>query len=285
MDIRINERTQTVMKVKWFNVHSWSFFIRVVIIVLIVKGWIFACAWMGVKKPAETQNSLTIAQSRPDGKVTSSAAQKKKAAVPATVRGGIAEGKQQSYEVITDSDGIMPLLPMPEKKMVLPTLSVKTSETPVVKPVPVAPVSIKEKPVTVIEESAKPQAQSKPIQSTATATVNAYGKAVIYFHQNKYRLTADEKDQINLFLPYLKMASKNGHVANVSGFTCNIGGKKKNDSLAMERAQAVAGYLESQGIQIGNIKGEGQRMYISKNKNLNRRVEVEAVKKTTSTES
>ena len=109
---------------------------------------------------------------------------------------------------------------------------------------------------------------------------NSYGKAVIYFPANHYRLTDSEKDQIKLFLPYLKMAARDGYMALVQGYTCDLGSKDKNDFLAMERAKAVAGYLEQNGIKIGGIKGEGKHGYISKKRELNRRVEVETSKKT-----
>jgi outer membrane protein OmpA-like peptidoglycan-associated protein len=76
------------------------------------------------------------------------------------------------------------------------------------------------------------------------------------------------------------MAASDGHVVLVQGYTCDLGTKDKNDFLAMERAKAVAGYLEQNGVKIGGIKGEGKHGYISKIKALNRRVEVETSKKT-----
>jgi outer membrane protein OmpA-like peptidoglycan-associated protein len=129
----------------------------------------------------------------------------------------------------------------------------------------------------LVEGTAKTPTLSNALQAVMS---NPYGKAVIYFPANHYRLTESVKDQINLFLPYLKTVARDGYTALVQGYTCDLGSKGRNDFLAMERAKAVAGYLEQNGVKIRGIKGEGKYGYISKKRELNRRVEVETSKKT-----
>ena len=60
----------------------------------------------------------------------------------------------------------------------------------------------------------------------------------------------------------------------VKGYTCDIGGKKFNDRLAMDRAKAVVEIIEKNGITPVAVAGEGKCCYVSENKSLNRRVEI-----------
>ena len=192
----------------------------------------------------------------------------------------------QMYVIRADNEKILPFLPLPEKRLTVP-LAIRMSEE-ASHQVPTAKISPNpssfrpmraqgENTAGLVEGTAKTSKRSNAVQAVMS---NSYGKAVIYFPANHYRLTDSEKDQIKLFLPYLKMAARDGYTALVQGYTCDLGTKDKNDFLAMERAKAVAGYLEQNGVKIGGIKGEGKHGYISKIKALNRRVEVETSKKT-----
>lgn len=106
--------------------------------------------------------------------------------------------------------------------------------------------------------------------------VPVFGKAVIYFHANQYRLTKNEKEQINQFiLPYMKKDSGDSLKVAVRGFIHSSGMKNEGDNRAMARAKAVAEYLEQNGIKVWAVKGEGEDGYISKFSNINRRVEIE----------
>ena len=192
----------------------------------------------------------------------------------------------QTYVIRGDNEKILPFLPLPEKRLIVP-LAIRMSEE-VRHQVPTAKISPNpsssrpmpaqgENTAGLVEGTAKTPTRINAVQAMMS---NSYGKAVIYFPANHYRLTDSEKDQIKLFLPYLKMAARDGYMALVQGYTCDLGSKDRNDFLAMERAKAVAGYLEQNGVKIGGIKGEGKHGYISKIKELNRRVEVETSKQT-----
>jgi len=67
---------------------------------------------------------------------------------------------------------------------------------------------------------------------------------------------------------------REAYPVQVKGYTCDIGGKKFNDRLAMDRARAVAGIIEKNGITPVAVSGECKCCYVSEDKALNRRVEI-----------
>ncbi len=60
-------------------------------------------------------------------------------------------------------------------------------------------------------------------------------------------------------------------VLQIHGYTCDLGTKKYNDKLAVDRAKAVAVFLESNGIKPVMVTGEGKCCYVSKEPQKNRR--------------
>ena len=263
---------------------SRSFAVKMALVTLVLTCMV-ACTWLGItKKPEagimEDNRSFNKEDGMPKVIVT-----------PGIYRneyGGTAieAVEEQTYLIRGGHEKILPLLPPPEKRLTVP-LSIRMSnevnnQAPALK---ISSSSSSSRPIPaqtkntagLVEGTAKKPAQSKAIPA---AMLNLHEKAVIYFRVNQYRLTDSEKDQIKLFLPYLKMAARDGYGALVEGFTCNLGSKGTNDFLAMARAKAVAGFLEQNGVKIGEIKGEGKRDYMSKIKKLNRRVEVETSQKT-----
>jgi len=99
-----------------------------------------------------------------------------------------------------------------------------------------------------------------------------FGTYAVYFLDvNSARLDKGVIDQLKAVLPVFKSRNKG---VNVTGYTCDIGSKDVNDHLAMKRAQAVAKYLEGQGVKVNQINGEGKSRYISSRKDINRRVEI-----------
>ncbi|MEN6320036.1 MAG: OmpA family protein [Syntrophaceae bacterium] len=247
-------------------------YVAKIALVTLVFTCVVACTWLGITKEPEAGSTVNKGKI-PHVTVT-----------PGIYRveyGGTAlesvEG--QTYMIGTDNKKVLPLLPPPEKRLTAP-LAIRMSkevsnQAPAPRPVPVHG----ENAAGFFEGTARKQAQSKPPQAVMS---NSHEKAIIYFPVNQYRLTDSEKDQIKLFLPHLKMAAQDGYGALIEGFTCDLGSKGTNDFLAIERAKAVAGYLEQNGVKIGKIKGEGKHGYISKIKRLNRRVEVQISRKTES---
>jgi outer membrane protein OmpA-like peptidoglycan-associated protein len=203
--------------------------------------------------------------------------------------------------VMNEKEGVdvLPLLPGLAKRFTV-ALAVRTTEgnTEKTRSIQEPEHSASERVSGVVEEEARnikqcneisaPQKEkdceakrvaSPPVQTDAarSVVVPVFGKAVIYFHANQYRLTKNEKEQINHFiLPYMKKDSGDNLKVVVRGFIHSSGTKNKNDDRAMARAKAVAEYLEQNGIKVWAVKGEGDNGYISKFSNINRRVEIEA---------
>jgi outer membrane protein OmpA-like peptidoglycan-associated protein len=292
---------------------SFSFVAKIALVTLVIIC-VAACTWLDViRKPpvAEVTMSPDVPSSAGEARVIEN--NRSINAVTATVNLQNTPGKEggtprvtvspgicrdeyggtaieavqgQMYLITGGNEKIPPFLPMPEKRLIVP-LAIRMSEearhqVPTAK-ISSSPSSSRPMPAPgentagLVEGTAKTSKRSNAAQTTMS---NPYGKAVIYFPANHYLLTDSEKDQIKLFLPHLKMAASDGYMALVQGYTCDLGSKDRNDFLAMERAKAVAGYLEQNGVKIGGIKGEGKHGYISKNRKLNRRVEIETSKKT-----
>jgi outer membrane protein OmpA-like peptidoglycan-associated protein len=87
-------------------------------------------------------------------------------------------------------------------------------------------------------------------------------------------LTAGEKEKI---LDVLRNKIDKSTPLKVTGYTCDIGTKQANDTLALQRATVVADLLQSQGYKVASVTGEGKRDFVSTDpgmRHLNRRVEI-----------
>ena len=65
-----------------------------------------------------------------------------------------------------------------------------------------------------------------------------------------------------------------GATPDVDGYTCTIGAKGHNNDLSAKRARAVASYLRTKGVD-SVAEGKGSCCAVSKDKKLNRRVDIE----------
>ncbi len=92
-----------------------------------------------------------------------------------------------------------------------------------------------------------------------------------HFKKGSSRLGRMVIDQLRELLPQVSKASD----VKVEGFTCSKGGQKLNDRLAIDRAKNVAAYLRKEGVVVSEVKGKGRDHYISAEKKLNRRVEIQ----------
>ena len=143
-----------------------------------------------------------------------------------------------------------------------------------------------------IKVSLKPQAPPEPLPKTDTATQeakaipeapiqiaaadkdkNSCEKRFIihHFKRGSSKMNQMVKDQLNELVPQIKDASE----IVVEGFTCPLGGQHINDVLAIKRAKNVAKYLKAKGVEVSEVKGKGKDKYISGDKELNRRVEIQ----------
>jgi len=68
----------------------------------------------------------------------------------------------------------------------------------------------------------------------------------------------------------------------VTGYTCSLGPKKYNQTLSLQRAKAVADFLQTHGFVIAIVQGKGSQNPVTNDPHqfrLNRRVTIQAVKK------
>lgn len=136
---------------------------------------------------------------------------------------------------------------------------VKEAIKPVESPVEVAPVAPK-----VIEE---------------TATKDPVLLAVVRFAFNSADLTPDSRAKLDALVTTYK-ASYSNKALIVVGHTDSKGSDELNDRIGLQRAQAVAKYLQvNYGIQNVKIevRSEGERKLISSDDSVNRRSEVYVV--------
>lgn len=100
----------------------------------------------------------------------------------------------------------------------------------------------------------------------------------IYFRFDRFDLSDYETDQLNRLISFMKKNSAREILkVYVTGHTCDMGSRSHNDRLALMRARSVAAYLEGNGFNVSEVKGEGMIHPLSKIRRLNRRVEIEIV--------
>jgi outer membrane protein OmpA-like peptidoglycan-associated protein len=133
-------------------------------------------------------------------------------------------------------------------------------------------VVVADPPKIALEETPKEKAApagASPVPTLETATGPCFGTPV-HFELDKSEVTSAELKHIKNAEGMLKSST----TIEVKGFTCDLGSKKHNDKLAMERATAVADVLKQMGITPTSVTAEGKCCYMSPTKDLNRRVEI-----------
>ena len=122
--------------------------------------------------------------------------------------------------------------------------------------------------------------QSAPTPTTIQHELSAANNGInrnqrittVYFPLNSSLISQTEKQKILDALESLK-----GRDVKVTGYTCELGSKELNNRLALSRARAVAGILETGGIKPTAVSGEGKCCYISGDKEMNRRAEIREI--------
>ena len=82
-------------------------------------------------------------------------------------------------------------------------------------------------------------------------------------------LTAEDKAQLDQIIPVLKNPKVAFIAGTVTGYTDNVGKPDYNVALSKRRAQAVADYVKSQGVNLGDrfqVVGKGEAEPIADNK-------------------
>ena len=104
-----------------------------------------------------------------------------------------------------------------------------------------------------------------------------YRSVTIYFEKNSHTLRDSEIPKLSIFARTAKqvLAENKNSIVRVEGFTCDLGKKVANDSLARNRARTVTSFLDKKGIHAGSVTGEGKCCYATDDpsqRRLNRRV-------------
>jgi len=126
------------------------------------------------------------------------------------------------------------------------------------------PFAEKDKKLAVVDNK-------KQEKTTEIIKENKLPKTItVYFDLNSFSLSEREAKKIIL-----------KPVESIFGYTCDIGSKKYNDTLALKRAVAVSEYLKKEGVNVDKveIKGRGKCCYVSEDKSFNRRVEIKYLEK------
>jgi outer membrane protein OmpA-like peptidoglycan-associated protein len=127
--------------------------------------------------------------------------------------------------------------------------------------------------VTQNEKSAPtPTILQHELSAVNTGIASNHRTTTVYFPLNSSLISQTEKQKILGALESLKHRD-----VKVTGYTCELGSKEHNDRLALSRARAVAGILETSGIKPAAVSGEGKCCYISGDKEMNRRVEIREI--------
>ena len=88
--------------------------------------------------------------------------------------------------------------------------------------------------------------------------------------------------QIDKILTFLSKTNLKNTPLAVTGYTCSLGPKEYNQALSLQRAEAVADFLQTHDFVIATVQGKGARNPVTNDPHqfyLNRRVTIKAVKK------
>jgi outer membrane protein OmpA-like peptidoglycan-associated protein len=114
------------------------------------------------------------------------------------------------------------------------------------------------------DKNEKTTSSLEPVETSACRNLS------VYFDLGSSFVKPEEQIRIEELVK--QITTKDGLL--VKGYTCDIGDKKFNDRLALDRAKAVADVLEGAGVHPLIVFGEGKCCYVSDDKVLNRRVEI-----------
>ncbi len=169
--------------------------------------------------------------------------------------------------------GEVPLSLFLGKERVVPGGTVSQQEPVVELPRPNA-LTAKPRPA---ERGAKESPESSMVvksEPSSQSTITFCMTSPVLFDLDSSVLKESEKEKVMTSLGELRKAKE----ITVKGFTCDLGSKEHNDRLALERAQAVAVYLEEHGVRLIRIDGEGKCCYVSEDRSKNRRAEIYCLK-------
>ena len=189
--------------------------------------------------------------------------------------------------VITD----MPVLVKPPERAVKVRIGIQASPTATHKPIMPMHKKMADKPGSRLRGGESKRNADKK-EKPATQSVMKTPKIVrVLFDLDSCKISQDASRKLRSFVKYyirllkdmLESGVETQHsrlathdlFVDVTGYTCWLGPKKYNQSLALKRAKAVALRLKKAGVTIRSVSGKGKCCYIDrKNPAPNRRAEV-----------
>jgi OOP family OmpA-OmpF porin len=153
---------------------------------------------------------------------------------------------------------------------------------PTPEPIIIEKPIIVEKPVIIHQPAPKPMIIRQPApQPPQYKTVHKTLSGGSHFASGSAQLTFDGKDALNRLAQDLRNQSLKVKSIRIIGHTDSVGSHRANRALSLNRANAVATYLASRGVNRGviNTQGMGESEAIANNKTKhgraqNRRVEI-----------
>ena len=139
-----------------------------------------------------------------------------------------------------------------------------------------------EKPIIIRQPAPKPMIIHQPVsQPPQYRTVHKTLSGGSHFTSGSAHLTFDGKDALNRLAQDLRNQSLKVKSIRIIGHTDNVGSHRANRALSLSRANSVAVYLSSRGVNRGviNTQGMGESQPIANNRTKNgraqnRRVEI-----------
>lgn len=112
--------------------------------------------------------------------------------------------------------------------------------------------------------------EPKPV-CQPTVVENIKKAVTVYFDLNSSKLRRKEIEKLD----YL-VANEDFEEVKIIGYTCDLGSEKYNMKLSLKRAEAVAKYLESLGVEDIVVEGAGECKHLEKkfDRRLDRKAEV-----------
>lgn len=160
-------------------------------------------------------------------------------------------------------------------KPVPPVKVVKVKPKPPIKMVMAKP---KPKPKPIVKPKPRPKMVTRILTLNETAGAN--------FGFDKDDLTNNAKQQLSMFATSVKNSNIKPSDVSVIGYTDSIGSENYNQNLSERRANSVANYLSTQGVdrRLMNVSGKGELQPVATNttkegRAQNRRVDVRVMGK------
>jgi len=165
-----------------------------------------------------------------------------------------------------------PSSPLSVKPREIP-LSLKMTES---SPASVPVQDVREEPLVGEEANSRPKKEDGQTEVSSAAPVPpSWATMSVYFDPEASDLKESERDKLLQSLPRLKQASAR---IQVSGYTDDLGPTEYNELLSLNRARRVAELLRENGLPVEEILGKGSCCPVSSDRELNRRVEISAIK-------